>query len=126
LFAVLQIQFAPMCGEISHSPHFRPPISPSCHKNMRHFVFIAFEKLYSWLFGVQFLLVPSICEFFWFRLCSILPYFYFIYNGNFLCFKQAAHCFLFGKGDWRLESARLAAIFFDILVGEELWDKKIV
>jgi len=44
-------------------------------------------------------------------------FFYFIYNGNFLCFKQAAHCFLFVTGDWRLESALLAAISYRFGLG---------
>jgi len=87
------------------SPHFQPSISPSvCHKNMRHFVFIAFEKLYSWLFGVQFLLGLCICAFFWFRLPSFLSFFFILFTMAifFVLNKQRIAFYLWRAiGDWK-------------------------
>lgn len=53
--------------------------------------------------------------------CSLLCVrFLFYLQWQFLCFKQAAHCFLYAKLDWRFERARLAAIWIDLGLGHSV------
>lgn len=100
-----------MCGEFSSHLTFSPRFHPLFVIKICDISFLSLLK--NFILGslvFNFSLVSAFARSFDFASPRFCLFFYFIYNGNFLCFKQAAHCFLFVTGDWRLESARLAAI----------------